>query len=204
MEHLKDETGRSTLSALLAYFYCSRQESEPERANPHDILRSILKQLSFTGTDEPACSQIVEAYKKRQDDVLRYGNGSGILSLAQCEELILEILKQTSATIVIDALDECDSKKRHLLLGSLGRLLKGSPKTLRVFISSREENDIVHRLEDHPNLRIEAKDNFLDIKGYVEQQIDEAIKDGRLLRGRVSIELRGKIIHKLIRKSGSM
>ena len=46
IEELQSERGSLSNPAPLAYFYCSRDSAEPERADSCSILRAIVKQLS--------------------------------------------------------------------------------------------------------------------------------------------------------------
>ena len=97
-------------------------------------------------------------------------------------------------TIVIDALDECDPDKRHDLLSALDTIITESASLVRVFVSSRDDGDIVCQLKDSPNMFITASDNSGDIASYVEAQVSEAIKKKRLIRGKVSDEMRQQIV----------
>jgi selenocysteine-specific translation elongation factor len=115
------------------------------------------------------------------------------LIVEECVELILDLLKSNPATIIIDALDECDPARRHELLQALEEIIQGSSNVVNVFVSSRDDNDLVCRLEGSPNVAILVRDNNKDIKRFIASQVDRSIKDKRLLGGRVSEELKNKI-----------
>ena len=62
IKHLHDENS-SAATAPVVYFYCSCNPVELERANPDEILRSILKKLSSLESDLPIREPVVDAYK---------------------------------------------------------------------------------------------------------------------------------------------
>ena len=75
---------------------------------------------------------------------------------------------------------------------------------MKVFVSSRDDIDIVLKLAGVPNIFINASDNHKDIDGFVHHEVDRAITDGRLLHGRVSDELKSHIINTLIDGANGM
>ncbi|KAF8846948.1 hypothetical protein BDZ45DRAFT_565841, partial [Acephala macrosclerotiorum] len=163
------ESGNSKSPAPLALFYCLRAVGEPERADPDEILRCILKQLSCSTANLP----------------IR-------------EPLIVALLNENPATIVIDALDECNPKRRHELLRALDNIIQKSASLVKVFVSSRDDNDIVCRLEQSQNIFIKASDNGEDIERYVSVEVQKAVNEKRLLYGEVSETLQEKIRKTLI------
>ena len=126
------------------------------------------------------------------------------LDLDEIVDIIMELLAENPATIVIDALDECDSSSRQNLLLALNKLVKTSPTILKVFVSSRDDHDIVHRLAKSPNLFISTSDNSKDIQDYIRSQVSLAIEDERLLCGDVSEELKEHIVQRLKAKAEGM
>ena len=95
--------------------------------------------------------------------------------------------------IIIDALDECSRQEREYLLDALSQLTKESTGTVKVFISSRDDMDIVRSLAGCPNVLISAKSNQDDIATFVNLEVDNQIQKKRLLAGHVSETLRDKI-----------
>lgn len=59
-------------------------------------------------------------------------------------------------------------------------------------------------MADFPNLYIHAYNNPEDIRKFIRLRVREAIRERKLLWGRVSIELEDKIIRTLIHKSNAM
>ena len=119
------------------------------------------------------------------------------LSLDETVDLILDLLFDTPATIVIDALDECDPARRHELLDSLDTIIQKSANMVKTLVSSRDDGDILCRLETSPNLHISAKYNAGDIGRSIRHEVLLAIGKKRLLSGRVPDHLKNLIIDTL-------
>ena len=107
-------------------------------------------------------------------------------------------------TILIDALDECHSDQRHGLLGALDVLLEKSSHLVKVFVSSRDDVDIVLRLQKHLNIYISAGDNTGDIERFIQSEIHKAQRDRRLLKGTISPELTKRVTENLTMKARGM
>jgi hypothetical protein len=183
--------------APIAYFYCARNETEPERANPEEIMRSILKQLSCITSDLPVREPVAKSYEEKRKEADCEGNDLMKLTLKECVDLILALLETNPATIIIDALDECDRRLRPKLLEALDDIIQKSASLVKVFVSSRDDNDIVCQLVNTPNVIIHASDNDEDIKRFVECRVDQSIENKTLLSGNVSSDLRNGIIANL-------
>jgi Cdc6-like AAA superfamily ATPase len=186
----------------IAYFYCMRSPAEPQRANPDEILRSLIRQLASKGSmiTEP----VKLLYLEKEKEAIKYGGEPEQLTVAESTKLLLALSTHKSMTIIIDALDECDPHRRHELLEVLDQIIQHASKAVKFFVSSRNDGDIVCRLEASPNVTIQAIDNGQDIERFVQDEVDQAIKNRRLLQGTVSEELRDKIIMTLNRSAQGM
>jgi nucleoside-triphosphatase THEP1 len=202
IEYLHNRNSTQKCAAPLAYFYCARTANEPERADPDELLRSILEQLSSSGEDLPIREPVAKAFIAKKKEAR--GTKLEKLGLEETEEIILELLEDNPATIVIDGLDECDPARRQDLLNALRKIIKDSNSIFKVFVSSRDDHDLVHRLSQTPNLYIHATDNEKDIRRFVKWRLDEAIDKERLLCGKVSRNLRDIIVEELIKKARGM
>jgi hypothetical protein len=190
----------------VVYFYCNRNEEQ--RRDPTAIMQAIVKQLSLLlsasheslgsyGLPEP----VVAKYEERSKD----GFSSGPLGFHECQDLIVSLLDMNpQTTIIIDALDECDPTKRGRLLKALEILVGSSTKLVKIFVSSRDDDDITLKLKNVPNLYIEATDNKDDIERFIQREITLSIQESRLLRGNISEELKKKIISTLIENAHGM
>lgn len=199
-----DASQSDTNSAPVAFFYCIRATAEPERANPEQILRAILKQLAKAKSTTPLHPKIRVKYESAKEEARDDGSDLTPLSISECVAMILDILQDTSVTIFIDALDECNPSRRHELLQALRKIVSEASNVVKIFVSSRDHADIVNKLLDVPNIYIESTDNFEDIKNFITSRIDQAIDDQRLLNGAVSPVLRDQIIRVLSDKANGM
>jgi len=204
VRQLHHEAGKHQFAAPIAYFYCARDTAEPERADPSEIMRSLLKQISNCKPDEPVRKNILAEYDRRKKEADDDATEINQLNIGECVAHILEVTNETSATIVVDALDECDPATRHELLRALKEVVTRSASLVKLFISSRDNADITLRLADVPNIYIKASDNGEDIERFTHQEVDKAIQEQRLLGGNVSDDLREQIKLKLIQDSQGM
>ena len=163
---------------------------------PDEILRSLLEQLASTDTTSKIKDPVVKAYKEKKNEA--EGRTPQKLDLEETMNIILALLETNGAFIVIDGLDECDSTRRQDLLLAMQRLVQYSKRLVKVFISSRDDNDIVS------NVAISVTDNSKDIGRFVDFHVEKAIQEKRLLCGNVSDELKLHIIKTLSEKAGGM
>lgn len=140
-------------------------------------------------------------YYKRVSD----GWASGALGFQESYELIVSLLSMYSqTTIIIDALDESNPKERWQLLDVLEKLAQSSATIIKIFISSRDDVDIMRRFEGIPNLYISASDNSEDIERFVHREVTQAILKKTLLCGYVTEELKQQIISAILSKANGM
>ena len=183
------------------YFYCQRNSAEPERSNPEAILRSLVRQMSCLRPGGALLQPVRELYDARKKE----GFAAGSLGSDECTALILEMTKdRLMTTIVIDALDECDPDKRDVLLEALSRIVTDSTGLVKIFISSRDDGDIVLHLGECPNLKIQASHNQDDITRYVNSEVRKVIHSKKWRSGKVDKELEQYIELALIEKAHGM
>ncbi|KAF6225376.1 hypothetical protein HO173_012760 [Letharia columbiana] len=193
--HGKAGAGKSTLVSIViedavrrfeagnspppVYFYCSRNAAEPEGYNPAAIISSIVRQLSCAEPGLPLLPPVIEKYERKGQ-----GFSSRGLQIEESCDLITKLVEHYSmTTIVIDALDECDPEKREMLLDGIESLLqKNSFGLVKVFLSSRDDQDIVCTLRDYPHLDLVSSRKSGDIEVFVREETDKLIKKRRLLR----------------------
>ena len=119
-------------------------------------------------------------------------------------ELILALTSESPATIVLDALDECQPQTRWQLLRALDRIVFNSDNLVKVFVSSRDDVDIVQSFEHAPSIRIAAADNYDDIERFVRSEVAQAASQKRLLHGQVSTALEEHIVSQLLKGAQGM
>ena len=94
------------------------------------------------------------------------------LGFESCREQLLESVNLYHTTIlVLDALDECEPGSRRKLVGAIKLLLSKSERPLKVFISSRPDQDIRSHFLSEPNIEIQARHNEKDIRKFVDKEI---------------------------------
>lgn len=165
-------------SSRPVYFYCTRSAAEPERSNPNAVLASILRQLSCVQPGAPILSPVIDKYKIQGEGFKSKG-----LDLDDSLGLIIRVLEDYSmTTIVVDALDECDPQMRQSLLDAFERILQDSVGLVKIFVSSRNDQDIVCTLRGYPNMSISSNKNTGDIAAFVAAETTKLVKCGQLLR----------------------
>lgn len=181
----------------IIYFYCDRAESD--RRDPTDIMRTLVKQLSVIQRSSPSeklvAAPVVDAYKKRDQ--------TGHLDFQESCDLLIQLINQYSqTTIVIDALDEIDPAKRKAtdFLNKLKQIIDRSESLVKLFVSSRDDGDIVLGLDGVPNMFISAIDSSSDIKRFIDRELERR----PLLSGKASSELTEKVKWSLVQKAGGM
>lgn len=167
-------------------------------------MASIARQLSTPVALGPLLEDTVKVYEQREQDAF----AAGPLRFEETKDLILKLLaryKDSTTTIVIDALDECVGEARGRLLELLEDLLKASPCLLKIFISSRDDQDIVYKLDEYPNLLLSSDRNSADIHLFVQKETEHLVRRGELLRSSMrKAELHSTIVDKLTRNARGM
>ena len=137
-----DATSNSSTSPT-AFFYCVRSTAEPERAKPAEIMGALLRQLASSPSDLSIKHPIVQEYEARNN--MARGDYSALkkLTVEDCTRLIIELTKNHPATIILDALDECEKSTRYQLLEAFNEMITKSTEVVKVFVSSRDDIDIV-------------------------------------------------------------
>jgi hypothetical protein len=142
-----------------AFFYCLRNAAERTRSDPEAILACLARQLSNIRPQDPLLSPAVELYRQKEIQ----GFISGPLRIDESRELIVQLIEHYPVTsIIIDAFDECDPEKRADLLEALETILRESSSLVKIFISSRDDQDIHFQLKQYPNLEISSERNSDD------------------------------------------
>jgi hypothetical protein len=161
------------------YFYCSRNPAEPGRSNTEHIMASLARQLSSLQPGEGLLDPVIATYKQRETEAF----ASGPLRLDETSKLVMQLLENyPMVTVIIDALDECDPHSRVDLLEILENILQDSSSLIKIFVSSRDDQDIVFSLRQYPNLNISSERNFDDIVAFVNFETQRLVKKRALLQ----------------------
>ncbi|KFA71872.1 hypothetical protein S40288_07723, partial [Stachybotrys chartarum IBT 40288] len=166
-------------SSQPAFFYSSRNPAEPARSDPREIFASLARQLSSLEPGTPILKPTVDLYNKKELE----GSVTGPLRIEDSCDLIIQLGEYyPQLIIVIDALDESDQMKRPDLLKALERILRESSSLIKVFVSSRDDQDLVLRLQRYLNLEIKSDKNSSDIAVFTKKETERLIEDGLLLK----------------------
>lgn len=139
---------------------------------------------------------VVEEYDKQSKD----GFASGELGFKSCASLLFSLLQIfPKTTFIVDGLDESYPQERGRLLDLFDTFMKSPENLIKIFVSSRDDVDIQLRLENSPNLYIEARDNQEDIIRFIHR---EMAANNRLFH--LPDELKGRVIETLASKAKGM
>ena len=187
VDSILSEGSEGTSSAPLAHFYCTKSSGEPERRNPEEILRSVVRQLTVGHVHSSEVhDRIIYEYERRQEVAKTDGFEITRLETADCVNLILDTLAANPAIIVLDAVDEIDPNLRHVLLSALTEIVQKSLNVVKVFITSRDDSQMHSMLPDAVAVRIEKAQNCNDVEKFLYREVSSAIHNRRILNGVVS------------------
>jgi hypothetical protein len=180
----------------LAYFYCDRNESA--RQDPELILSSFVRQLSLSRNGDAIQHSLVQLYYQKR----KTGFASGKLKIEESRDILLQLVRTyPQTTLVLDALDECHKETRTQLVDILDTLVTQSPKPVKIFISSRPDQDIKHRFGCGPNVHIKATDNRDDIAKFVNEKLNNSPE---YWQNSINRDLKREICETLVDKSEGM
>lgn len=183
----------------LAYFYC--KQGEFRLSDPESILRSIARQLSFKPMGPDLQQPTIVAHANNTTNN-KFDDGLGI---EQCVSLIVQLVNlNLQTTIVIDGLDECNNDTRHDLFRALRTILNTSSALVKIFLSSRNDDDIGLEFKDEPNITIDLQDNAADIELYVRAEVERCITERLLLKGNIDNAMKDLVISSLIERADGM
>ncbi|KAK4867436.1 hypothetical protein LT330_000946 [Penicillium expansum] len=174
IDHVKDTLSQGKNHEGFAFYYCSRNDGR--RRDPLSVLSSFVRQLSTTSNDPYNIQKSLrETCESRQLVGAK-------LDIASCKRILLESLNLfPKTTMVLDALDECDSATRGVLITFLDGLLSAAKNPVKVFVVSRPDEDIRNQFLTRPNIEIQANDNHADIELYLNARILELAQSNKAL-----------------------
>jgi hypothetical protein len=166
------------------------------------MVRSLIAQLS---------NHYDDTWKKLDSLFASCNNGKDEPSLELLCEIVLHGIEQAKEVwIIIDALDECHTRKAPStegLLSWISKLLKSEQRNVHLLVTSRPEQDIISDINKYElacNEDIIPIQNELigdDIHAYIETTVKE---DDRFERWRSRPKVQAEIITKLTEKADGM
>jgi nucleoside-triphosphatase THEP1 len=121
--------------------------------------------------------------------------------------VLLELTRNNPAIICIDALDECEITTRKQILDTVGTIISSSEQIVKVFISSRREDDFLDYFIKWSAIEISAKDNRDDIVNFIDAELknlNRSTTNKSLLNGHASDELVAEIKQVLLDRADGM
>lgn len=130
---------------------------------------------------------------------MKDANITSFLSIEESKQLLIALSAGfLRTTLIIDALDECDTQTRAKLFNVIEEVVSLSKRNpVKAFITSRDDGDVRRKFKNSPNVYIEERDNSSDIKHYIKTEIEACIHREEILDGNVSKDLQGRIISAL-------
>ena len=192
-------------AAPFAYFYCLDIESEPERASPDEVLRSILRQLTVNGIRPfTVRDSLMSEYQRRLAKARVMAMDLPKLKPKECVGLILKQADNEPLTIVVDAVDEIRERDRHVLLQALNDIVTKASNVVKVFVTSRNSSHILDALQSSKRISITSDETHTDMEAFIREKIDNAVSQRRLLDGNVSLDFKRELLDTLLHGVGEM
>lgn len=185
-----DTLAETDKSIPTIYFYCNYGESE--RRQTSFIVRSLLKQLST----------VAEKLDPRMVSV--FNNGTSLNTKSSETAFSATLAQFDKCFVVVDALDECSEEERKSLVMILTRQLRLEGCHVKLFLTSRPENDLHGLLKGSHSHQIDTDDTSKDIKPFVAAELASRIADGKLLGGKVTSELREELVDTISAQADGM
>ncbi|KAH7192809.1 ankyrin repeat-containing domain protein [Fusarium flagelliforme] len=156
-------------------FYCSNDPAEPERSDATQVLRSFVKQLTVLEDETFVRAPAFQEFLKRKAEADKDGKRPSQLEANECVDLICELCATAPAILVIDALGECSSHQRDVLLDSLDEITARAGDVVKVLIASRYERDIAANFQYASHIEITPAANREDLHMYIETRVADFI-----------------------------
>lgn len=180
-------------SSAIAFHYCTF--SEPITLQTVSILGTILKQLLL-----PKSSLLDTLYSELS---FAFQINSQIPDAKDLAFALRSVLTSYSEVyIIIDGLDECEKDVQQDILYAIEKIIELDEYTIKVWISSREDTDIMNELKKYPSIHIAETKVAGDIANYVEVAVKAKLQSGELFIRDQNLE--EEIISTLTTKSQGM
>ncbi|KAL8992330.1 MAG: hypothetical protein Q9169_007181 [Polycauliona sp. 2 TL-2023] len=157
-------------NASMVYCYCDYADMRTLCAET--ILGTLLKQLLCNG-------QIPEDLEKKFPP--GYGDHERTLSTYDLIDLIcMAISKRPFTFVIIDGLDECEKPCRKEMQGLLAQLQGIDSSSIKLFVSCRQEDQLLRSLQGIPTIQMTSAVLEDDIRLFVAASVSSRIAAGEL------------------------
>ena len=176
----------------IVYYYCDY--ADHRSLQTHRILGTILKQL-IPENEIPSEmeAKILRAYK----------DGTRIPETSELVDLVCFLMQLWPVVyIVLDGLDECEKSPRQDILSFLERLATLANAIVHIFVSCRDEDQLLRSLKAYSRIQLTSAALETDIKSFVEGSVRARIVSRQLTVQ--NPELEHQIVWELVQKSHGM
>ncbi|KAM0438580.1 hypothetical protein ACHAPT_001332 [Fusarium lateritium] len=188
VDQLVLENQSSQRGLAVAFYYCAATPSEPDRASPDAILRSILRQVAVDQEKKTVNPTIWLEYEKVTNSLASRANLSR-LGTYGCVELLLKLTAGRTTYLALDAIDELQEQDRFVLTQAFRRIIDESTGLVKVLITSRNDAQIESLLQSATTIRVSPAENRCDIEAFISTQLEGIVRSRRLLNGSPSKRL---------------
>ncbi|KAK1984738.1 ankyrin repeat-containing domain protein [Colletotrichum cereale] len=123
----------------------------------------------------------------------------------ECLSLIDGVLATGSAFVVIDALDEVDDTERVKLIGPLISIVRNAQNSVKVILTSRDNEQILSLLREAPKLAIRPQETRQDMALFIRHKIQRRKEECiGVLGGNLSAEFENKLFECLQKRAAEM
>jgi len=161
-------------TGTVVYYYCSGSGTGSTRPTHEMILRTIIREVVQLA-DNTVASEARQLYAD-----IRSSDREKGLPVGSWESFLKAYANSTrfpAATIVIDALDECDVQEWRALLVFLGRLVSSQPR-IRLMLSSQMHIPVSdYFLDALLTVQTSPLETYGDMRYYIETEISRLQKD---------------------------
>ena len=180
-------------SSVIAFYYCTF--SDVVTLQTVSILGTILKQLLLPK------SSLLDTLRSELSSAFQ--SGSGTPDRVELAILLNQVLKAYSEIyVIIDGVDECEKNVQNDILYAIEDMIELNQCTVKVWISSREDTDIMNGLRKYPSIHIAETKVTGDIENYVQTAVKSKLQSGELFIRDQTLE--EEIISTLTTKSQGM
>ena len=162
IDHLKSAQP-DPVKGHVFYFFC--KNTDVDKNTPTVVVRSLLYQLYNSVENQKAGQSLKHDIGVALD---RSGQQKAVNFTVLWQLFSTHIINHTPATIIIDALDECQDPSQ--LTDGLKEL--STLKFTKVIVTSRKESHLHNELNDVSSIEIAPEDVDADIAAFVEAKVE--------------------------------
>ena len=190
IDHVKEAIESSSNQEGFAYFYFN--QNEDERKEPVYAVRSWVRQLAALSRSPSKLRGLQKGNRKTHKEP--------DLSFDEWNIVLLDLVESyPRATLILDALDECDNGYRSQLFEVIDLLFCRSKTPLKLFISSRTDGNLKNSFHSHLSIVIHPGNNQEDIRIFIQKEITAHSRWEKM-----SVDLREHILKVLTTRSNGM